>query len=88
VAIVAFVVILAWPTLRPFSVMNLKIRQYLSANSLLPAAKVFAQNVDITLSGFGSQPRLPSFEIMSNLWVIDPKITDGVRLLPVFANGY
>jgi len=40
---------------RSFSVMNLKIRQYLSANSLLPVAKVFAQNVDITLSGFGSQ---------------------------------
>jgi hypothetical protein len=38
-----------------FSVMNLKIRQYLSAKPLLPVAKVFAQSVDITPSGFGSQ---------------------------------
>jgi hypothetical protein len=38
--------------------MNLKIRQYLSANRLLLMAKVFAQSVDITPSGFGSQPWL------------------------------
>jgi hypothetical protein len=41
--------------LKPFSVMNLKIRQYLSANTLLPAAKVFAQSVDITHNGFDRQ---------------------------------
>jgi hypothetical protein len=35
--------------------MNLKIRQYLSLNSLLPEAKVFGKNVDIKLSGFGGQ---------------------------------
>ena len=39
----------------PFSVMNVKIRQYLSANMLRPAAKVFDQSVDISLSGFGRQ---------------------------------
>jgi len=38
--------------------MNLKIRQYLSANFLLPVAKVFARSVDIKPSGFGSQPPL------------------------------
>jgi hypothetical protein len=40
---------------RLFFVMILKIRQYLSANMLRPAAKVFAQSVDISLSGFGRQ---------------------------------
>jgi hypothetical protein len=55
VAIFGFVVILGWRTSRPSSVMNLKIRQYLSATPPLPVAKVFAQSVDITPSGFGSQ---------------------------------
>jgi hypothetical protein len=32
-----------------------EIRQYLSTNTMLTAAKVFAQNVDITPSGFGNQ---------------------------------
>ncbi len=33
--------------------MVLEIRQYLSANVLLRAAKVFVRSVDIKLSGFG-----------------------------------
>ena len=35
--------------------MILKIRQYLLANTFVRAAKVFAQSVDITPSGFDRQ---------------------------------
>jgi hypothetical protein len=40
------------------SVMILKIRQYLSENTWIRAAKVFTQSVDITPSGFDTQSGL------------------------------